>query len=54
MPASRDAGEAIEGLTQWDRIAELVTAFGGGWEAVAAIGIISTALVVIVVAQGFV
>lgn len=44
------ADKAIQGLTAWDSMAHLVTAFGGGPPAVAAIGIIALACVVIVVA----
>jgi hypothetical protein len=48
------AGKAIQGLTAWDQIAHLVTAFGGGMPAVFAIGILGGCVVIIVGMVGFV
>jgi hypothetical protein len=44
------AKDAISKILDWDKISNLVNAFGGGWEAVATIGILATCAVVIVIA----
>ena len=44
------ATSAVNGLTAWERIAKMVSAFGGGWQAVVAIGIIATAVAIIAIA----
>jgi hypothetical protein len=49
MTISDPASKAVQGLTSWDSMAHLVTAFGGGNQALIAIGIIAAAVVVIVV-----
>jgi hypothetical protein len=50
MEPSEAAAEAVKGLTAWDKIAQMVDSFGGGWEAVAAISVICVSVVVIIVA----
>jgi hypothetical protein len=37
MEGKTPADQAVQGLTDWEGIAKLVEAFGGGWEAVATI-----------------
>lgn len=49
MPESDAVQEAVRGLTEWEQIARVVEAFGGGWEAVATIGIIAVCVTIIIV-----
>jgi hypothetical protein len=49
MDPAPAADSAVKGLTSWEEIAKMVTAFGGGPAAVCAIAIIAVAVVAVIV-----
>jgi hypothetical protein len=50
MIPDKVADDAIKGLTAWEQISHLVQSLGGDWKAVAAIAILSMAVVAITLA----
>jgi len=48
MGADDPATSAVNGLTAWDKMAKLVTAFGGGWQATITISMVCIAVVAII------